>query len=403
MTSSQDTVDLFDAAFIRDPYSAFRKVKGEGSVFPSRMEGVGTVWVVAGYAEARAALTDPRLAKDARHARGSFRDLEDPAGQEDPEFVMGRHMLSTDPPDHTRLRKIVSTAFTPRRVEALRPRIEQISRELLDALDGRDTADLLGAYAFPLPITVICELLGVPDGERDSFRTWSNDIVSDADFERSRASVRAILDYFGDLVAVKRKRPGDDLISALITATDEGDRLSERELLSTLFLLLIAGHETTVNLIGNGMLALLGHPDQLAALRADLELVPQAVEEFLRFDGPVNLATARFTTEEVELAGARIPANTMVLVALSAADHDDRQFDDAGRLDITRRPGGHLAFGHGIHYCLGAPLARLEGQIAIRDLLTRFPGLALDASHADLEWQFSTLIRGLKRLPVRLR
>jgi cytochrome P450 len=312
-------------------------------------------------------------------------------------------MLNSDPPDHTRLRRLVATAFTMRRVELLRPRVAEITEDLLAGLAGQDEVDLVDAFAFPLPVTVICELLGVPHADRDAFRAWSTTLVSAGEAETLAVAGRDMAAYLRQLIAAKRAAPADDMVSALVQAhEDDGDRLTEAELVAMAFLLLVAGHETTVNLIANGVLALLRHPDQLAALRGDPALLSGAVEEFLRYDGPISHATLRYTVEPVELSGVTIPAGEFVVVSLSSANRDGDRFPDADRLDITRAAGGHLAFGHGIHFCLGAPLARLEGQIAIGRLLDRFPGLSLAVDPDQLRWRNSTLLRGLESLPVRL-
>jgi cytochrome P450 len=310
-------------------------------------------------------------------------------------------MLNTDPPDHTRLRKLVNRAFTARTVSRLRPRIVEITDGLLEELARAGEADLLEAFAFPLPITVICELLGIPGADRDRFREWSNVLVSAAGPERIGRASAEMAEFLTDLVAAKRAAPTEDLLSGLVHVCYEGERLGMAELVSMAFLLLVAGHETTVNLIGNGMLALLRHPDQLAALRRDPSLLPNAVEEFLRYEGPVNLATLRFTTEPVALDGVEIPAGEFVLVSLLSANRDGTRFADPDTLDVRRPAGGHLAFGHGIHYCVGAPLARLEAEIAIGRLLERFGDIRLAADPATLSWRDSTLMRGLETLPVR--
>jgi cytochrome P450 len=312
-------------------------------------------------------------------------------------------MLNSDPPDHTRLRRLVGKAFTPRRIEQLRPRVEEISDELLDTLAGRTEFDLIDSFAFPLPTTVICELLGIPPADRESFRVWSNTLVSTSGAQETREASTAMAAYLVTLMADKRTNPADDMLTALLHARDNEDKLTENELISMVFLLLVAGHETTVNLIGNGMLALLGNPDQLAALRADFSLLPRAVEEFLRYEGPVNLTTLRYTTGPVRIGNVTVPAGEFVLVALSSANRDPEQFDDADRLDVTRSPGGHLAFGHGIHFCLGAPLARLEGEVAFEQLLRRFPDLRLAVDPGQLRWRASTLMRGVEALPVTVR
>jgi cytochrome P450 len=395
--------------FLQDPYAVYARLREAG---PARLVLLPTgvsAWLVTRYAEARAVLADPRLHKNARAFREQASNLQPEALPVEAEIVAASlysHMLNSDPPDHTRLRRLVSRAFTPRRVESLRPRIEAVTDELLEAtadagLDG-SPVDLLDSFAFPLPMTVICELLGVPDGDRDAFRGWSATILSDASEADVLAASYAMAEYLRELIASKRARPGDDLLTGLTQARDDDDQLDEEELVSMAFLLLVAGHETTVNLIANGTLALLRNPDQLALLRSDPALVRGAVEEFLRYDGPVNLATARFTSEPVLVGDVEIPAGEFVLVALGSADRDSGRFDRPERLDITRPGAGHLAFGHGIHFCLGAPLARLEGEIAFTKLLARFPVLSLAGSPERLRWRNSSLIRGLERLQVCL-
>ncbi|TVZ00528.1 cytochrome P450 [Trebonia kvetii] len=378
-------------------------MREEGPVTSVVLPHGDRVWLVTRYADVRAALADPRLYKDWAGK------LTSPDWV--PDAVTGYlsvHLLNADPPDHTRLRKLVAKAFTARRVAGLRPRVEAITAELLDAMEarfaaGEDAVDLIEAFAFPLPVTVICELLGVPVGDRDKFREWSHAIVaSDGDPGSFRAAGTAMFYYFNELVAAKRAHPADDMISALVEARDAGDSLNERELIAMLFLLLVAGHETTTNLIASGVLALLTHPDQLERLRADQSLLPGAVEELLRFVNPLNHATDRFTLEPVEIGGVLIPAREWVLCVTSSANLDPGRFPDAERLEVEREAGGHLAFGHGIHYCLGAPLARLEGEVAFGALLSRFPSLSLAASASTLRWRPSSLIHGLETLPVRL-
>jgi cytochrome P450 len=318
------------------------------------------------------------------------------------------HMLAADPPDHTRLRRLVNRAFTARRIAGLRPRIEAITSSLLDAMEdtaraGVDEADLIEAFAFPLPVTVICELLGVPARDREDFKEWSHAILSSVSTqEEGLAAGTAMYHYFNDLIAVKRRTPADDLISALVDARDSDDSLDERELMAMLFLLLVAGHETTANLIATGTLSLLANPAELARLRSEPALLPGAVEELLRYANPLTHATERFTTEPTEIGGVTIPARAWVLCVTSSANRDPGRFADPDRLDVGRDASGHVAFGHGIHYCLGAPLARLEGEIAFGALLSRFPGLSLAVDPATLRWRPSSLIHGLETLPVRL-
>jgi cytochrome P450 len=395
--------ERFGADYFQDPMSYFAPLRADGLPKNVVLPHGARAWLVTTYADARAALADPRLHKDwAGKLTG-----EDWTPDEVTSYL-SVHLLNADPPNHTRLRKLVAKAFTPRRVAALRPRIEAITETLLDSMAaswaaGGTRLDLIERFAFPLPVTVICELLGVPAADQDKFRGWSQAIVSSAGephefYEAGAAMYR----YFTDLVADKRREPADDLVSALIAARDDEDSLDERELIAMLFLLLVAGHETTANLIASGTLALLTHPDQLARLRADPALLPGAVEELLRYVNPLNHATERFTVDPVEIGGVTIPARHWVLAVTSSANRDPDRFADPDRLDIGRDATGHLAFGHGIHYCLGAPLARLEGEIAFGALLSRFPTLALAVPEADLRWRPSTLIRGLETLPVLL-
>jgi cytochrome P450 len=397
VTESQ--AERLGADYFQDPLSYFARLRAEGPVVPVTMPDGSRSWLITRYEDVRAALADPRLLKDwSRHMT--------PEGWE-PDPVSGFlnvHLLNLDPPDHTRVRKLVTKAFTPRRVAGLRPRIEAITASLLDAMAPAGEVDLIDAFAFPLPITVICELIGIPPADQEEFKSWSHVAVSSvATQEEMQSAALAMYQYFTKLVAVKRAAPADDLLSALVTARDEGDALGEHELLAMLFLLLVAGHETTTNLIASGTLALLTNPGQLSRLRDDPAVLPAAVEELLRFVNPVNHATERFTIEPVEIGGVTIPAREWVLCAISSANHDPARFADPGRLDPGRETGGHLAFGHGIHFCLGAPLARLEGEIAFGALLARFPGLSLAVPVSELRWRPSSLIHGLESLPVRLR
>jgi cytochrome P450 len=389
-----DTVEELGAEYFQDPYAVHERLRARRPVSQVIMPGGGTpVWMITGYAEVRAALADPRLGKTV------------PGWHPDPDSIgaLDGHMLNSDPPDHGRLRRLVNKAFTTRRVEQLRPRITAITAALLDDMSASREVDLLASFAFPLPITVICELLGIPVADRDDFRAWSASIVSntvtqDVFMEHATAMVR----YFKALLAAKRREPADDLLSALVLARDEGDTLRETELISMVFLLLVAGHETTVNLIASGMLALLLNPGELGRLRADPTLRGAAVEELLRYTSPVNHATFRFATEPIEIGGARIGRGEPVLVALSSANRDPSRFADPDLLDLGRDSSGQLAFGHGIHYCLGAPLARLEAEIAFGALLERFGSMTLAVPPETLRWRPSTLIHGLEALPVRL-
>lgn len=379
------------AAFTANPYPYYEKLRAAGPVHTVRTDEFDRVWLVVGYDEARAALADPRFAKD-------WRGLPGAPAESDPIFL---NLLELDAPRHTRLRRLVAREFTARRVEALRPRVQQITDELLDAMVPAGRADLVDALAFPLPMTVICELIGVPDLDRDAFRLLSNGVVTPTSPEGEMEAVRAMNEYLGELIEDKRRSPGDDLMSALVRTRDEdGDSLSPDELVGMAFLLLVAGHETTVNLIANGVRALLGHPEQLAALLADPELIGGAVEEMLRYDGPVENSTLRFPREPVRIGQRVIPAGVPVLVSLAGADRDPAR-PEPDTFDIRRDAQGHLAFGHGMHFCVGAPLARMEGRIAIRTLLQRCPSLAPDAGAGELDWIPGMLLRGVRGLPVR--
>jgi cytochrome P450 len=399
MTQASTAVEHLGAEYFSDPYSVHARLRAEHPVAQVIMPGGTPAWLITGYAQARAALTDPRLLKMPKGWRPDQDSLF---------AALDLHLLNSDPPDHERLRKLVNKAFTARRVEQLRPRIAAITEALLDDMSARQEVDLLTAFAFPLPVTVICELLGVPVADRDQFRAWSATIVSETvSPEVFQAHATAMIGYFRDLLAARRREPADDLLSALIsarddTARDNTGRLSENELLSMAWLLLVAGHETTVNLIGGGVLALLLHPGELARLRADPALLGGAVEELLRYVSPVNDATFRFAGEPVDIGGVHIGPGEVVLVSLSGANRDPSRYADPEELDVGRDSTGHLAFGHGIHYCVGAPLARLEAEIAFGALLERFGSITLAVPPSELRWRPSSLIHGLESLPVRL-
>ncbi|HEY3607753.1 MAG TPA: cytochrome P450 [Pseudonocardiaceae bacterium] len=390
--------------FLQDPHALNERLRAEAPVRPVVLPRGLNVWLVTRYADVRAALADPRLHKDSRHIDELFELNTDSSAET---FHTGEalfaHMLNSDPPDHERLRRLVNKAFTARRIEQLRPRIEEITDGLLADIGPTADVDLLDVFAFPLPITVICELLGVPTKDRDDFRRWSNVLVSGGvPAEEIDESAIAMAGYLSAMIEAKRAEPGADMMSALVQAHDEGDRLTQDELVAMAFLLLVAGHETTVNLIANGVLALITNPDQLAALRADRGLLPGAIEEFLRFESPVKNATFRFTVEPTEVGGVVIPARQLVVLSLGSANRDSDRYAEPDRLDIERDTSGHMAFGHGIHYCLGAPLARLEAEIAFNGLLDTYDRIELAVPTADLRWRPGMLIRGLERFPVHL-
>ncbi|MFF4229628.1 cytochrome P450 [Streptomyces sp. NPDC001820] len=389
-----------DPAFLADPFPLYRQLREEGPVRRAVIAGGLETWLVTRYEDGLAALSDPRLSSDV-HDASDPRLLEQLPATERASLLS--NMLRTDPPDHTRLRRLVSKAFTARRVAELRPRVQEITDRLLDDIAPAGRADLVADFALPLPVTVISELLGVPVADRHDFQGWTDDMI----LRRAEQPDPAVVDtawqhmrtYLTGLLEAKRARPGDDLLSALITARDEEQRLDEDELIAMAFLLLAAGYITTVNLIGGGIAALLAHPGQMEMLRDDPALLPGAIEELLRYDGPVSPGIARFAREDVSIAGVAIPRGATVLIASAIADRDPGQFPDPDDLDITRQDNAHLAFGHGIHYCLGAPLARLEGQVAIGTVLRRLPGLALAVPPGELRWRPGGL-RGPERLPV---
>jgi cytochrome P450 len=389
-----------DPEFVADPFPFYKALRGEGPV--RRVVTVRGVeaWLITRYEDGLAALSDVRFSSDLRDATDT-RLLDQLPTMEHETFL--RSMIRVGPPDHTRLRRLVSKAFTARRVAALRTRIQEITDGLLDAVVPAGRADLVADFALPLPVTVICELLGVPGDDREGFQEWTDAMLAQnpdhLDKQRMDDAWRKMWSYLEDLLAAKRSRPADDVLSALITARDEEGSLDEEELIAMAFLLLVAGYITTVNLIGGGVAALLANPQQLKLLRDDPGLLPGAVEEFLRYDGPVNPGVIRFPTEDVRIGGVTIPRGATVLIATAIADRDPAHFTDPDRLDVTRTENAHLAFGHGIHYCLGAPLARLEGEIAIGTVLRRLPNLALAVPYGDLRWQVASL-RGLKELPV---
>jgi cytochrome P450 len=311
-------------------------------------------------------------------------------------------MLATDPPQHARLRSLVTKTFSTGAVARLRPYIADLVDELLDAWPEHGPVDLVAGLAVPLPVTVICEMLAVPEADRELVHSWSGELFAAGDPQRIDAASYAVGKYMTDLVASRRGSPGESLLDDLIAVRDGQDRLTEDELVSFAVLLLVAGHETTTNFIGNAALALLQHPDSLTQLKAEPALLGTALEELLRFDSPVGIATFRYSTEALTLGGTDIPAGVPVLIAPGAANRDPLRFPGPDRLDLNRGATGHLAFGHGVHRCLGAPLARAEGELALRAVLSRFPDIRLAHPAEQLEWRHTRLTRGLTSLPVIL-
>lgn len=392
--------DLYSKEFKAHAYETYEQLRNENPIRLHKGMEV-PIWFVTGYEEAKLILADNK--RFVKQYENTLTPAERAQMQPMPEMfnLLNNHMLNLDAPDHTRLRALVSQAFTVRRIQELQPRIQQIATELIDKVQAKGQMDLLDDYAFPLPIIVICEMLGVPAADRDKFRLWSNAFIDiGADEVHFMQLMQEFVQYIGQMLASRRENPRDDLISALVHAEEAGDRLSEPELYSMIVLLLVAGHETTVNLIGNSLLALLQNPEQMSRLQQEPDLIDTAVEEFLRYDGAVERATSRFAAEDVEIGGQLIKRSTPVIVVLGAANRDPRQFENPTELDVTRSPNKHLDFGYGVHYCMGAPLARLEGRIAINSLLQRLPNLQLAIPAAQLEYRTSTIVRGLVKLPV---
>jgi len=397
------SVDITSSAFKANPYPFYARLRAECPVCPVMLPGKQRAWLVTRYEDVAALLKDERFVKDRLNAQNPEQASKQPwmPAMFKP---LARNMLDVDPPDHTRLRGLVYKAFTPRLVENLRPRVQTLTDELLGAVSTRGGMDLISDYALPLPTTIIAEMLGVPAADRHKFHRWSSRIVT-SNFTKwamlkAMPSLIAFLRYIRKLIKTRRSDPQDDLVSALVAAEEAGDQLSEDELVAMIFLLLVAGHETTVNLIGNGMLALLEHPEEMCRLRDEPDLIKPAVEELLRYASPLETASERYAREAVAIAGVTIPRGELVLGVIASANRDERQFERPDALDLGREPNRHLSFGHGVHYCLGAPLARLEGQIAISTLLRREPDLRLAGPSKGLRWRRGMILRGLMALPV---
>jgi cytochrome P450 PksS len=398
-----DEPDIASPAHKADPYPFYARLREKSPVHRVTLASGQPAWLVARYDDVAAVLKDGRFAKDKRKALTPTQARKEPWIP--PMFrPLERNMLDVDAPDHDRLRALVQKAFTPRLVEGLRPRVQALADGLLDGLRRWPQFDLIRDYALPIPTTVIAEMLGVPEADRHRFHRWSKAIVAADPASAGRLlvipHVWAFLQLIRRLIRAKRAAPADDLLSALVQAEEAGDRLNEDELVAMAFLLLIAGHETTVNLVGNGVLALLQQTDQLARLRAEPALIKSAVEELLRYASPLETATERYAREDVTVAGVTIPRGEQVFAALASANRDERQFPDPDRLDLGREPNRHLAFGLGPHFCVGAPLARMEGQVAIDALLRRADGVTLGVAPAALRWRRGLVLRGLESLPV---
>jgi cytochrome P450 PksS len=398
-SSVSDAVNITTPEHKANLYAFYARLRAEAPVYSTILPDRRRAWLVTRYDDVVMVLKDERFAKDMSIAAkkvwipGPFKEL-------------ARNMLHRDGADHTRLRALVQQAFTPRLVEQMRPRIQSLAADLLDAVRGRPSFDLLRDFAQPIPTTIIAEMLGVPVADSPRFQRWSRAIVSLSPsiwgIVRVIPPLWLFMRYIRKLVRARRAVPRDDLMSALVHSEEGGEHLSEEEVVAMVCLLLIAGHETTVNLIGNGMLALLQFPDQLEKLRQNPSLIRPAVEELLRYDGPLETATDRFAREDMTLAGVTIPRGELVFAAIGSANRDERQFANPDTLDITREPNRHLAFGLGSHFCLGAALARLEGQVAISTLLRRAALLRLAVAPEMLRWRRGLAVHALEALPVTI-
>jgi len=407
--ASRPVFDPFDPSWSSDPFPLYEDLRERA---PIHRNDLG-FWVVARHADCLAVLRDRRASSDSLNVAVERmpEGFRTPIAEDDPvaaAMVEMRPFLFRDPPDHTRLRGLVSKAFTPKMVESLRTRTQEVVDELLDAAMEAGEVDLMEAFAYPLPVRVICDLLGVPLADQDRFRDWSSALARglDPDFlltpEVIAARGDAVLQfsqYFFELLAERKRVPGEDLLSRLVEAEDGGATLSEAEMLSTCILLLVAGHETTVNLISGGTLALLRHPDQFERFRTDPEVTRSGVEEMLRYVSPVQL-TGRALTEDCEFGGVEFAAGDFAMLLLASGNRDPEQFEDPERFDVTRSPNNHLGFGFGIHHCLGAPLARMETQVALTSLVTRAPTLAMTVD--DVAYKSNVVLRGMESLPVSM-
>jgi len=400
--TSSVAVNIASPEFKANPHPFYARLRAEAPVYRTVLPDKRTAWLVARYDDVVAVLKDERFVKDRRNAMtpeqlakvpwvpGMFKPLE-------------RNMLDLDAPDHTRLRALVHKAFTPRLIEQMRERIQTLAEELLDTAERKGTLELIHDFALPIPVTIIAQMLGVLPKDHHKFHTWSRALLSmtsGRDMLRGIPPMILFLRFMRKLVKERRAYPADDLITALVQAEEAGDTLSEDELIAMIFLLLVAGHETTVNLIASGTLALLQHPDQMEKLKNDPSFIKSGIEELVRYTTPVETATERYAREDVTIAGVTIPRGEMVFAVIASANRDERYFQNPDGLDITRENNKHLSFGQGAHYCLGAPLARMEGQIAINTLLRRMPNLRLKVAPESLRWRGGLVLRGLEALPV---
>ena len=398
------TLDTSSTQFRHNPYPTYATLRKNEPVPLIHQPVMGDVFLATRYDDVVTVMKDPRFTNDARKMATKTRD---PWWMPKAVSTFQNSMLLVDDPDHRRLRDLVHKAFTPRMLQDMTATIEHITEGLLDAMANKPSVDLINEFALPIPLTVISDMMGVPQQDRMKFRKWMSTFLDMENVPKLPMAGRLLnmfqmYQFFKGLIKLRRKNPQDDLISALVQAEQGGDRLNEDELVAMIFLLLLAGHETTVNLIGNGTLALLEHPDQLRKLQNQPELIDSALEELLRFTNPVDQTAPRYALEDLELSGQVIPKGGRVLVSIASANRDESVFPNADQLDIERSPNKHVAFGIGIHYCLGAPLARMEGKIALQKLLARYPNMKLAIKPEEAQWRTSIGVRGLKALPIHL-
>ena len=398
----EDGINLTSAQFKEDAYEIYKESRKKQPILFVNQVEIGKEWLITRYEDALPLLKDNRLKKDWTNVFSQ--DIKNMYLSVDNSDHLTTHMLNSDPPNHSRLRSLVQKAFTPKMIAQLDKRIERIADDLISDIERKGTLNLVDDYSFPLPIIVISEMLGIPKEDQAKFRIWSHAVIASPEtpeeIKETEKQLSEFITYLQYLVDIKRKEPKEDLVSALILAESEGHKLSARELYSMIMLLIVAGHETTVNLITNTVLALLENPNQLQLLKDNPKLIDSAIEEGLRYYSPVEVTTARWAAEPFQIHDRTIEKGDMVVIALASANRDETVFENPEVFDITRENNRHIAFGHGSHFCLGAPLARLEAKIAITTLFNRMPELQIKGSREEIKWQGNYLMRSLEELPL---
>ncbi|PEJ24650.1 cytochrome P450 [Bacillus pseudomycoides] len=395
---------LSSPVFKQEAYDIYKELREYHPVYPLSSGEQSQSWLITRYEDAISLLKDAKLMKNIENVFSNKEEVDVPISLENRELLRN-HMLNSDPPDHNRLRSLAQKAFTPKMISQLEDQIQYIADTLLNKLEHNNSINLVSDYAFPLPIMVISEMLGVPLEDQHKFKVWSQAIIDTPhtleDMQKNNQKLGEFAEYIQHLVNKKREKPADDLISALIKAESEGTKLNALELYSTITLLIVAGHETTVNLITNMTLALLEHPVQLQKLRQNSDLIDLAIEEALRFYSPVELTTLRWTAETFTMHGQDIQSKDRIIISLASSNRDEKIFPNADIFDITRKNNRHIAFGHGSHFCLGASLARLEAKIAISSLLQRIPNIQMQRGREQVRWKENYLMRSLEELPLK--